>query len=207
MHFDNSISPPIWGQLGQTDVAVLINHPHITYNVCVPDVFLHTKQNIPPLRPNLVSRPRLIEQLDLGHQQGHNFTLVSALAGYGKTTLLAHWAHSSRFPVAWLPMARLLQEANSRHVMPDYVETLLSAFTGDLSLQASAQPLLPEPLTDREAEVLELLAAGLTNREIAEKLVISPETVKKHAGNIFGKLGVSSRTEAAARARELDLLD
>ena len=112
-----------------------------------------------------------------------------------------------RFADLGLPMARLLQEANSRHVMPDYVETLLSAFTGDLSLQASAQPLLPEPLTDREAEVLELLAAGLTNREIAEKLVISPETVKKHAGNIFGKLGASSRTEATARARELDLLD
>jgi ATP/maltotriose-dependent transcriptional regulator MalT len=188
-------------------VAVLINHPHITYNVCVPDVFLRTKQNIPPLRPNLVSRPRLIEQLDLGHQQSYKFTLISAPAGYGKTTLLAHWAHSSRFPVAWLPMARLLQEANSRHVMPDYVETLLSAFTGDLSSPASTQPLLPEPLTDREAEVLELLAAGLTNREIAEELVISPETVKKHAGNIYGKLGASNRTEAAARARELDLLD
>lgn len=112
-----------------------------------------------------------------------------------------------RFADLGLPMARLLQEANSRDVMPDYVEKLLAAFAGDISLPVSAQQVLPEPLTDREEAVLELIAAGLTNREIAEKLVISPETVKKHAGNIYGKLGVGSRTEAAARARELDLLD
>jgi len=106
-----------------------------------------------------------------------------------------------------LPMARLLQEARARDVMPDYVETLLAAFSGDAASAASDQPALPEPLTEREEEVLELMAAGLTNPEIADKLVISPETVKKHAGTIYGKLGVHSRTEAAARARELDLLD
>lgn len=103
-----------------------------------------------------------------------------------------------------LPMARLLQEARSRAVMSDYVENLLAAFGGDLSLPT--QETLPEPLTTREQEVLELLAAGLTNPEIADKLVISPETVKKHTGNIYAKLGVTNRTEAAARARELDLL-
>jgi LuxR family transcriptional regulator, maltose regulon positive regulatory protein len=112
-----------------------------------------------------------------------------------------------RFLDYGLPMARLLQEARSRAVMPDYVEKLLAAYEVDLTSLAPAEPALPEPLTPREQEVLALLVAGLTNHEIGEVLVISPQTVKKHAGSIYGKLGVHSRTEAAARARELDLLD
>ena len=92
-------------------------------------------------------------------------------------------------------------------MMPDYVEKLLAAFSADLPLLPSAGYELPEPLTPREQEILELIAAGLTNREIAAQLVVSPETVKKHAGSVYGKLGVRGRTEAAARARELDLLN
>jgi LuxR family maltose regulon positive regulatory protein len=106
-----------------------------------------------------------------------------------------------------LPMARLLQEARSRAVMPDYVIRLLAAFGGDLPSASAADQALPEPLTRRQQEILELLAAGLTNQEIADKLVISPETVKKHTGTIYEKLSVSSRTEAVARARALDLLE
>jgi LuxR family maltose regulon positive regulatory protein len=102
-------------------------------------------------------------------------------------------------------MARLLQATRSRKVMPAYVKRLLTAF-GDDWLAVGARPL-PEPMTKRETEILKLIAAGLTNREIAAQLIISPETVKKHAGNIYSKLYVASRTEAAAIARELDLLD
>lgn len=104
-----------------------------------------------------------------------------------------------------LPMARLLQEARSRAVLPDYIHTLLAAFAGAAS--APSGPALAEPLTTREQEVLERIAAGLNNREIAEALVISPETVKKHLASIYGKLGVSSRTQAVARARELALFE
>lgn len=67
------------------------------------------------------------------------------------------------------------------------------------------QPLV-EPLTPRELEVLELVAAGLTNKAIAEELVLAVGTVKWYTGEIYGKLNVSNRTEAVARARELDLL-
>jgi LuxR family maltose regulon positive regulatory protein len=105
-----------------------------------------------------------------------------------------------------LPMARLLQEARSRNVMPDYVTKLLAAFT-NVELPAGRERSIPEPLSLRELEILKLIAAGLTNREIAESLIISPETVKKHSGSVFSKLGVGNRTEAAARARDLHLLD
>jgi LuxR family maltose regulon positive regulatory protein len=112
-----------------------------------------------------------------------------------------------RFADLGLPMARLLQEARSRAVLPDYVGKLLGACGADRTWPLPLEQMLPEPLTDREQEILELLAAGLTNREIAEQLVISPETVKKHTGSIYGKLAVRSRREAVARARKLALLD
>jgi LuxR family maltose regulon positive regulatory protein len=69
------------------------------------------------------------------------------------------------------------------------------------------QPLsLIEPLSDRELEVLTLIANGLSNREIAQKLVLSLPTIKWHTSNIYGKLGVHNRTTAVARARELQII-
>jgi len=65
---------------------------------------------------------------------------------------------------------------------------------------------LVEALTDREEDVLKLLAQGLTNREIAAVLTIAVGTVKAHNHNIYGKLGVDNRVEAVTRARELDLI-
>jgi LuxR family maltose regulon positive regulatory protein len=67
------------------------------------------------------------------------------------------------------------------------------------------QPLV-EPLSERELEVLQLIAEGLSNAEIAARLVIAHGTVKRHANNIYGKLGVQSRTQAVARSRDLGLL-
>ena len=69
----------------------------------------------------------------------------------------------------------------------------------------SQSPLL-EPLTSREQDVLELLAAGLSNTEIAARLIVTVGTVKTHIKSIYGKLGVHSRTQAIARAREVGLL-
>jgi LuxR family maltose regulon positive regulatory protein len=69
-----------------------------------------------------------------------------------------------------------------------------------------SSPLL-EPLREREAEVLRLIAQGYSNQEIAQKLVVGVSTVKTHINHLFQKLDVSSRTQALARARELGLLD
>jgi LuxR family maltose regulon positive regulatory protein len=65
---------------------------------------------------------------------------------------------------------------------------------------------LVEPLSEREVEVLRLLAIGKQNREIAEELSVALDTVKKHVTHILDKLGAGNRTEATARARELGLL-
>ena len=70
---------------------------------------------------------------------------------------------------------------------------------------APEQPLI-DPLSERELEVLRLIAEGLTNRQIAERLTVVLGTVKAHTSNIYGKLGVGNRTQAVARARELKLL-
>jgi LuxR family maltose regulon positive regulatory protein len=106
-----------------------------------------------------------------------------------------------------LPLAKVLQEARARHVMPEYVGKLLAGFEGAALPSGQASSHLAEPLSQRELEVLRNIAAGLTNREIAEVLFISPETVKKHTSSIYGRLGARSRMEAVAISRELKLLD
>jgi LuxR family maltose regulon positive regulatory protein len=91
-----------------------------------------------------------------------------------------------------------------------YVETLMAAFpdTGAAPEEAGARgsSMLVEPLSEREREVLTLIAQGHSNQQIAEVLIVSVGTVKKHLNNIFGKLEVQSRTQAVARARALRLL-
>jgi LuxR family maltose regulon positive regulatory protein len=67
-------------------------------------------------------------------------------------------------------------------------------------------PGLVEPLTARELGVLRMLAAGRSNQAIAAELVVTLDTVKKHVSHVLGKLGAASRTQAVARARELDLI-
>src|SRR6266568_451453 len=110
------------------------------------------------------------------------------------------------------PMAHLLSEAEASGRMPDYTGKLLAVLEADAqkredksSLPPPAQPLL-EPLSRRELEVLHLIAQGLSNHEICERLFLALDTVKGHNRKIFDKLQVQRRTEAVARARELGLL-
>jgi LuxR family maltose regulon positive regulatory protein len=114
---------------------------------------------------------------------------------------------------AGLPVARLLYQAIDHDLAPDYARRLLAAFPQtDWSPQPErAQPValtedLIEPLSDRELEVLRLIDQGLSNSEIAAKLVLSTGTVKVHSHNIFSKLGVSNRTQAVNKARALGLI-
>lgn len=105
------------------------------------------------------------------------------------------------------PMAKLLQHAAAKGVEIDYVTKLLATLGARTQLKKpSAGPSVAEELTQREKEVLRLITAGLSNRDSAELLVVTEGTIKKHLNNIFGKLGVRSRTHAVARAKELDLL-
>jgi LuxR family maltose regulon positive regulatory protein len=113
-----------------------------------------------------------------------------------------------------LPMAYLLSTSFAQGVARDYAGKLLAAFEAEeprgagVPAHATTPPPQPlvEPLSLRELEVLQLIAQGLSNREISERLFLALSTVKGHNRRIFGKLTVQNRTEAAARARELDLL-
>ena len=98
--------------------------------------------------------------------------------------------------------------ANGEGILDPSVTTkVVAEFSRVSSLVAAAQPdALAEPLSERELEVLRLVTAGLSNREIAGRLFISPGTAKSHVHNLCSKLGAHNRTEAAMRARELGLV-
>jgi LuxR family maltose regulon positive regulatory protein len=112
--------------------------------------------------------------------------------------------------LARLSAARKDQRANTRDIDPDYLAELLRACgqagAAPLRRATAALPGMAEPLTDREAEVLRLLAAGRSNQRIAHELVVALDTVKKHVTHVLGKLGATNRTEAVARARQLGLI-
>jgi LuxR family maltose regulon positive regulatory protein len=102
---------------------------------------------------------------------------------------------------------RLLSQAANTGIAPHYTLQLIESINAEVGEKPLNQAVsLIEPLSSRELEILELLAAGLTNLEITQKLFISLPTVKSHAQNIYGKLGVHNRSAAVNRARELGIL-
>jgi len=104
------------------------------------------------------------------------------------------------------PMKLLLERLKAEGgELKDYVLALLSAFGGG-SARDSFSPPLVEPMSERELEILQLLANGLSNREIAERLIITVGTAKSHVHHILEKLGTESRMQAAAKARHLGLV-
>jgi len=184
------------------------------------------------LRGELEDAVNLVERLIARAQAGGRVTrqiemyLVQALAveELGDTdkamtilsmgvSLAKSGGHIRLFVNEGPPMARLLYKALSRDIFPDYVRRLLAAFPNaeppeQLERARAQVPTsdLVEPLSERELEVLALIAQGLTNREIASRLFLSLNTVKAHTRNIYGKLGVHSRTQAVAKAKALGVL-
>ncbi len=103
------------------------------------------------------------------------------------------------------PGRSLLKEVARQGVQLEYVTSLLAAFP--ISVQPELIPDSPDVLSEREIEVLRLIAGGLKNQDIADRLVVSLNTIRYHSKNIFGKLGVDNRTAAVAQARVLGLLN
>ena len=105
-------------------------------------------------------------------------------------------------------LARILYRARTLGVDHPFIGKLLAAFPLDQQSTAAAetQPRSVEPLSAREVRVLTLLSQGLSNKEAAAALYLSVPTVRWYASNIYAKLGVSSRTQAIAKARQLNIL-
>ena len=144
---------------------------------------------------------------------GRDDGAVTALAGV--LTLACPQGYVRVFADEGPPMAALLgrliaaqrdgQAAAS--VRLSYLARLRSAFGAEPTApHTAAVPGLIDPLTNRELEVLQMLAAGKSNQAIASQLVITLDTVKKHVSHLLGKLGAANRTEAVSRARELSLI-
>lgn len=156
----------------------------------------------------------------LAHQAKGNLT--QAMAALTRALTLAEPEGFVRlFVDEGPPVAELLGRMNASSEdgkLKEYIHILLATFSDLRSKEesivnpkyskgtpSSIQNLV-EPLSERELEILQLIAAGQSNKEIAQTLVIAPGTVKKHTNNIYGKLGVHSRTQALAQAKALNLL-
>ena len=131
----------------------------------------------------------LLEALALGASEGYIWRWLDA--GSGIEPLLRDLKNDHDTPQAFRPYLNSL------------VDACRSAFGESIPPPPGE---LPDPLTVRELEIMRLISKGYSNPEIASELVVTINTIKKHTSNIYGKLGISSRTQAIARARELNLL-
>ncbi|MFB9752655.1 LuxR C-terminal-related transcriptional regulator [Paenibacillus hodogayensis] len=174
-----------------------------------------------PMRAQAEAEEREDERLKV------TVVLAAALHAHGDKLKAAHMLRDAltmgepggfirTFTDEGIPMKVLLTGAAADGTMPEYAARLLAACeaeeereadSGTLRRSASRPAvLLIEPLSERETEVLRLIAQGLSNRDICDRLYLAMSTVKGHNRNLFDKLHVKRRTEAVARARELGLL-
>jgi LuxR family maltose regulon positive regulatory protein len=143
--------------------------------------------------------------LALGHGQEASVSMDRALALAQPEGFVRVFVEGADIDTG-SPMRQLLHEAADRAGASRFAGVLLKAYPGPCRASASANSALLEPLSEREIEVIEALALGLTNQEIAQRLTIALNTVKTHTGRIYGKLGVANRTQAVTKARVLGLI-
>jgi LuxR family transcriptional regulator, maltose regulon positive regulatory protein len=178
----------IWLAQGRTEQAVELLHTLVQQLEAVGRLRLVTEANVLlALALSVQGQPAaaqkaIIRALALAKQEGY----VRVFADNGQ---------------ALLPLL-----GQVRHLFPEYVAKLLQAIPTSAAAAAFPSPLL-DPLTEREQEILCLIAQGHTNRQIADALFISVGTVKGHVNHIFSKMDVQNRTQALLRAREYHLLD
>jgi LuxR family maltose regulon positive regulatory protein len=148
----------------------------------------------------------LAMQALIDHAQGRKAPALSALAE--ALTLAEPEGYVRSFVDLGPAMAALLKLARAQGIALDYVGDLLTAFglTDERPPRPAAQPLI-EPLSERELEVLSLVAEGLSNRDVGRRLHVAESTVKSHLNSVYGKLGVRNRTQATAKAKALNLID
>jgi LuxR family maltose regulon positive regulatory protein len=147
----------------------------------------------------------MILQAIVKHEQGNPTQAEKILSGALK--MAEPEGYHRLFLDEGTAIASLLYQVISNQQNSTYAERLLKALgyqeedPGKKQLAGETPDTLIEPLSEREIDILECLAEGLSNREIAHRLTISLSTVKTHTRNIYTKLGVNSRTQAIAQAR------
>ncbi len=160
-----------------------------------------------------------MSQIAQAYEWGYGLVAIRALqASFAETqadgleylTQALHLAEGGEFIRSFVEVGEklipLLRETGRQGVLPDYVRRILAVMAEKGEIAGVDMSSMIEPLSERELEVLRLVTAGMSNREIAEKLIISTGTAKSHIHNLCGKMGVRNRTEAAMRAKELGLV-
>lgn len=136
----------------------------------------------------------------------HQGDTKRAIHAIGQALALAEPEHIIRpFVEEGTPMIAVLKLAVRENIASNFVPQILSAFDLSENESSPAQNLI-DPLSDRELEVLQMLGSDLTGPQIADKLMVSLNTMRTHTKNIYSKLGVGSRRTAVRRAEELGLL-
>jgi len=149
------------------------------------------------------ARQWALKGLELGEQW------INADSRVGCLLILAQVSHQGGdFNEAQSKLDEAKQIASSRTLTPNMFERIKACETlfNEKSSHTTKQSPLIDPLSEREVEVLALFAEGLSNQDIADKLIISLGTVKAHSSNIYRKLDASNRAQAVIKARELNLL-